>query len=176
MGIISGGQVIPGAVGRALPFAGTPSAGTDEVQFLQRGGTPSGGTFKLGFEGFTSGTIGYDAGTAAINAALAALPSIGGSANILVGGTALSEAGTTTVTFRAARGAQAVGLLTLADNSLTGGTAPTVTITEGTAGADATYRGAPKGALIVDTTNGELYQNTGTETDPTWGLVGEQGS
>lgn len=174
MGVISGGQIIPGAIGRALPFAGTPSAGTDEVQFLQRGGTPSGGTFRLGFEGFTSGTIAYDAGTAAINAALAAMPSIGGSANILVGGTALSEAGTTTVTFRGARGAQSVGLLTLAANSLTGGTAPTVTITEGTAGVTATYRGVPKGGLIVDTDSGTLYVNTGTETDPTWTVAGTQ--
>jgi hypothetical protein len=36
-------------------------------------------------------------------------------------------------------------------------------------GTSGTYAGiAPKGALLVDTTNGTLYQNTGTQASPTW--------
>lgn len=33
---------------------------------------------------------------------------------------------------------------------------------------------APKGALLVDTTNGYLYQNMGTQASPTWTKVGTQ--
>jgi len=31
---------------------------------------------------------------------------------------------------------------------------------------------APKGALCIDTTNADLYINTGTKADNTWTLVG----
>ncbi len=34
--------------------------------------------------------------------------------------------------------------------------------------------GARKGALLVDTTNAKLYINTGTDTSPTWTVVGTQ--
>ena len=38
-----------------------------------------------------------------------------------------------------------------------------------------TYRDeAPKGALLIDTTNGVLYINTGTKAQPTWTKVGTQ--
>jgi hypothetical protein len=33
---------------------------------------------------------------------------------------------------------------------------------------------AAKGALLVDTTNGKLYINTGTQAAPTWTVVGTQ--
>ncbi len=35
---------------------------------------------------------------------------------------------------------------------------------------------AAKGALLIDTSNGLLYQNTGTQETPTWTLVGDQTS
>lgn len=39
----------------------------------------------------------------------------------------------------------------------------------------ATYEGiAPKGALLIDTTNGKLYINTGTKAQQTWTVVGSQ--
>jgi hypothetical protein len=38
-----------------------------------------------------------------------------------------------------------------------------------------TYAGvAPKGALLTDTVNGVLYQNTGTQASPTWTKVGTE--
>lgn len=38
-----------------------------------------------------------------------------------------------------------------------------------------TYAGiAPKGALLLDTTNGILYINTNTQASPTWTKVGTQ--
>ena len=49
--------IIEGAVARVLTNAGVPSAGTDEVQTLTIGGTPTGDTFKLAFEGFITAAI-----------------------------------------------------------------------------------------------------------------------
>jgi hypothetical protein len=60
---------------------------------------------------------------------------------------------------------------TLADNNLL----PVVNAgapTDGTAGTAANYAG--KGCLLVDTTNGVLYINTGTKASPTWTKVGTQ--
>jgi hypothetical protein len=38
-----------------------------------------------------------------------------------------------------------------------------------------TYAGvAPKGALLTDTTNAILYQNTGTQASPVWSKVGAE--
>ena len=61
----------------------------------------------------------------------------------------------------------------MADNSLAG-TNPTLAIAETTPGVDATYRGAGKGQLVIDTTNAKLYMNTGTALAPTWTVVGTQ--
>ncbi len=44
-------------IGTIIPNAGAPSAGTSEVQTLTIGGTPTGGTFTIHFEGFTSSAI-----------------------------------------------------------------------------------------------------------------------
>lgn len=33
---------------------------------------------------------------------------------------------------------------------------------------------APKGSLLIDTTNGKLYINTNTQASPTWTVVGSQ--
>lgn len=38
--------------------------------------------------------------------------------------------------------------------------------TNGTSGTGAEWAG--KGSLCIDTTNGTLYQNTGTKASPTW--------
>src|SRR4030095_3687498 len=56
---------------------------------------------------------------------------------------------------------KAAPTLAVADNSLTG-TTPTLAVAETTAGVDVTGRGAPKGALLIDTNAGALFHNTGT--------------
>ncbi|MFZ9311580.1 MAG: hypothetical protein ACO24O_08780 [Arenimonas sp.] len=38
----------------------------------------------------------------------------------------------------------------------------------------ASAAGWSKGALVIDTTNGKLYINTGTSTSATWTVVGTQ--
>lgn len=157
--------------------AGVPGAGTSEVQTLTLGGTPTGGTFKLAFEGYTTAAIAWTAVDntliAAIDAALEALPSIGTGGVTVADGTLTDGIGTVTITFGGNLAKLAVPTITAANNSLTG-TNPTVAVVESTAGVTATHRGAALGALCVDTTNKKLYINTGTSLNPTWTVVGSQ--
>lgn len=79
--------------------------------------------------------------------------------------------GTLDITFSGSEVAKkAQNLITVHTNSLTG-TAPTLAIAEQTAGVDATFRNAAKGAVLVDTTNGNVYVNGGSAGAPTWQLV-----
>jgi hypothetical protein len=163
--------------GRMLSNAGAPSAGTNEVQTLTIGGTPTGGTFKLAFDGFATAAITWTATDATlianIDAALEALPNIGTGGVTTAAGTVSSCIGTITITFTGNNAKKAVNTITVADNSLTG-TNPTLAVAETTPGVDATGRGAGVGAVLTDTTNAILYINTGTALAPTWTKVGTQ--
>lgn len=157
--------------------AGVPSAGTSEVQTLTIGGTPDGGTFKLAFKGQITGAIAWSATDATlianIDAALGALSTIGGASNITTAaGTVSSGIGTITLTFAGSLAKLAVPLITVDTNSLTG-SSPTLAIAETTPGVTATHRGAPVGALLVDTATGVEYRNTGTVYAPTWTTVSD---
>lgn len=162
---------------RILPVAGAPGAGTDEVQTLTIGGTPTGGTFKLKFELQTTSAITWSATNATllanIQAALDALTSLGTNGCVATAGTLTAGIGTITLTFGSARTKQAVETMTVADNSLTG-SSPTLAIAETTPGVDASYRGWPAGQVVMDTTNKKLYVNTGTANAPTWTVAGAQ--
>jgi hypothetical protein len=164
-------NVMPGAGGTILMTSGAPVAGTDEVQTITIGGTPDGGTFTLTFEGHTTAPITWTATDAtliaSIDAALEALPNIGTGGVTTADTTMTSGIGAATVTFIGNRAKQAVGLMT-ATSSLTG-TDPTVVVTETTPGVTATFRGAPKGALLVRQDTGVLHANTGVAgLAPTW--------
>lgn len=164
--------VIEGGLG-IVTNPGAPGAGTAAVQTLTIGGTPTGGTFRLSHSGFVSAAITWTATDAtlvsAIDAALEALPSIGTGGVVAAIGTLTSGIGTVTLTF----GAKPTPLVAVHSNDLTG-TAPTVAVADTTPGVAETGVGAPKGALLTDTTNGKLYINTGTAADPTWTVVGTQ--
>lgn len=165
------------AGGRPALSAGAPVAGTDEVQTITFGGTPTGGTFKLAFQGQTTAAITWSATNATlianIDAALEALGNIGVGGVTTAVGTMTAGIGTATVTFTGAVGKMAVDTMTVANNSLTG-TSPTIAVAETTPGVDATARGAAKGAKLIDTTNAIDYINTGTPAAPTWTKVGTQ--
>lgn len=178
MPIISGGNIIEGSgFAGLLQSAGVPGAGTDCIQTITIGGTPTGGTFRLSYEGFWTAAITWTATDATlvsnIDAALALLPSVASASNVTTAaGTVTSGIGTITVTFVAALGKRVCPVMGVS-SALTG-TAPTLACAITTAGVGAFGRGNPKGALAIDTTNGKLYQNSGTDTAPTWGLVGSQ--
>ena len=171
--------IIDGAgLGAPLTNGGAPVNGTNEVQTLTIGGTPTGGTFKLAFEGFETEAIEWTDTDAELvadtQAALNALPTIGASGVVVAAGTLSSGIGTMTITFSGTNMAKlAQPLATVANNGLSG-TSPTLAITETTPGVTATHRNAPKGAQLLDTTNGLAYINTGTAGAPTWTKVGTQ--
>jgi hypothetical protein len=170
--------VIAGTTGRVRSFTGAVSAGTDEVQTLTIGGTPTGGTFTLSFQGAVTAPIAWSATNATlvgnIDAALGALRTVGGAANVTTAvGTMTAGIGTITITFVAALGKLAVPTIEVVSNDLTG-TAPTVAVAETTPGVTATLRGVAKGTLAMRSDTGVLYANTGTETAPTWTAVGAQ--
>jgi len=166
-----------GAAREGRTVAGAPVAGTDEVQTITIGGTPTGGTFRLAYKGQVTAPIAWSATNATlianINAALEALSTIGTGNVTTAVGTMTAGIGTATVTFVSALAKKAVPLIAVFSNDLTG-TAPTVAVAETTPGVSATHRGAPVGAVLVDTTNGKEYINTGTATVPTWTVTGSQ--
>lgn len=176
MPIITGGKVIEGVYSRPYVNAGAPTAGTNEVQTLTIGGTPTGGTFKLAFGSMVTAAITWSATNATLIANMnTALDAVFGTASIVAAvGTMTAGIGTATLTFSGNEYAKrAVPNMTVALNSLTG-TSPTLAIAETTPGVDASGLGAPKGGMLIDSTNGKLYVNTGTDTTPTWTVAGTQ--
>lgn len=164
-------------LGTPLTNAGVPAAGTNEVQTLTIGGTPTGGTFRLSASGFVTAAITWVAVNAtlvaAIDAALEALPVVGTGNVVTAAGTLTAGIGTVTLTFGGALAGVPAPLVAVADNSMTG-TTPTLAVARTTPGVAATGRGAPVGARLVDTTAGKLYINTGTAAAPVWTVVGSQ--
>lgn len=150
--------------------AGAPSDGTAEVQTLTIGGTPTAGTFTITFDGFTTGAITWSATDATlvsnIQTALNALPNLADGEVTVADATLTAGIGTATLTFGGNRADLAVNLM-VATSSLTG-TSPTAVITETTPGVTASGRGAATGRLLINTTAGTLFQNTGTPLNPTW--------
>lgn len=155
---------------------GAISTGTDEVQTLDIGGTPTGGTFVLRFESANTSAITWSSNNttllANIQAALDAHPSLGTNGCVASAGTVTAGIGTILLTFGAARAKQAVELMTVFANNMTG-TAPTAAITETTPGVAATGRGLGFGVTGYDDA-GVLRINTATGTIPTWTKVGVQ--
>ena len=166
--------------GKVGPFlsAGAPVDGTDCIQTITIGGTATGGTFKLTFNGFTTGAITWSATTGTlignVDAALGALPNVGSVSNVTTTDATLSSGnGTFTVTFVAALGKLVQPVMTVTNNLTSSGTA-TLACAITTPGVTATARGCSIGATLKDTTNGKLYINTGTAAAPTWTVVGAQ--
>src|SRR5262245_31821907 len=157
--------------------AGVPVAGTSEVQTLTIGGTPTGGTFKLAVQGLTTAAIPWSNVNApliaSIDSALEALGSVGTGNVATTAGTVTAGIGTILLTFGGGLAGKPIGAATVADNSLTG-TSPTVAVAVTTPGVAPTARGAARGGLLIDTTNGKLYINTGPQGAPVWVSVGSQ--
>jgi hypothetical protein len=175
MPVISGGVAQPGAL--ISTIAGTPAAGTSEVQTITIGGTPDGGTFRLTFDGHRTAAISWTATDndliAAVDAALEALANVGSGGVTVAAGTLSSGTGTILVTFDGTTTAlkrRNVPAMTV-ESSLTG-SSPTIAITTSTAGVDCGGRGLPSGGLLLDTTNGRLLVNDGSENDPVFAELG----
>jgi hypothetical protein len=158
---------IEGSIGPYIN-AGTPVDGTDEIQTITPSAVPASGTFRLVFDGFKTTLLAWNVSANAMQTALNLLSSLGtgGVAVALNGGT-----GVYTITFSGANVAKrAQNLITVEDNTVLDASedAVTLTVAEGTPGVEATCLGAAKGALLIDTTNGVLFINTGTAAAPVW--------
>lgn len=116
-------KVMPSGVALAkvgdllVPFA--PAA---EAQTITVTGAPTGGNFTLAVDGEVTAAIAYNADAAAVQAALEAL------SNIAPGDVTVSGTTTKTITFGGTYAGVDVPQITLANNGLTGGTTPNVTI------------------------------------------------
>jgi len=165
------GNPLPAFKGRVSEVAGVPQNGTNCVQTLTIGGTPTAGTFRLKFGSSTSGNITWSATNATllanINAALDAMPTAGGAGQIVAtAGSLTAGVGTILLTFSGANvSAKLQAAMTVDDNSVAGGT---VAVAITTAGVTADGRDLPKGAKLIDSTNGREYQNTGVAGAPVW--------
>lgn len=92
------------------------SPGGDEVQTVSLTGGPTGGTWSLTFNGYTTGNFAYNASAATVQSGLVALTSIGSSHATVSG----SNGGPYTVTFTGTLANAPQSLLTYTNN-LTGG-------------------------------------------------------
>jgi hypothetical protein len=161
---------------RIFQFAGTPSAGTSEVQTITLNAFGA-CTVQVYFRGsfFIITFTGAEANGAidtAVQAKMDALRTVG------TGNSVVSTSGTTNrviqVTFQGILAKKDLPQFTA---TVTTGT-PTVALATTTPGVTATGL-SPDDDLqandvVVDTTNKKMYMNTGTSTVPVWTVVGAQ--
>jgi hypothetical protein len=168
-------------LGAPIQSAGAPVSGTDPICTLTLANC-TGGTFKLKVTSEdavseVTGNISWSATNntliSNVDAALEALTMATGSADFTTADATLSSGlGTLTITM-VALFAKTVSTIEVYSDSTTG-TGHSVTAEMTTPGVRGSFRGASKGALVSDTTNGVLYINTGTADKPVWTKVGTQ--
>lgn len=174
MAVIERSNVIDGVM-PVFERAGVPVAGTNEVQTVTIGGTPTGGTFKIALGAMITASITWSSTNATLLGNInTALDAVFGTASIVATDSTLTAGiGNFLLTFSGNEYAKSVQPLVTLTNSLTG-TAPTLARAETTPGVDAAPYRVPAAGLVSDTTNKKLYINTGTVYAPTWTVVGAQ--
>lgn len=159
--------VLVSATGAVSVVAGAPDtlgAPTYEVDTVATTGTPTGGTFQLGFNyngfWFVTGNIAYNAAASAV--ATAVLAATGGPNNVALSsfapGAALTGSGgaltTAPVTLTAGGGLEGpITNVQVVANALTGGTTPGVTFTRVTQGAGGQSQTPGGSALVLAAVN-----------------------
>ncbi|MGZ3196538.1 MAG: hypothetical protein ACXU60_05505 [Croceibacterium sp.] len=116
---------------RVVPVLAVAPLASD-VQTLSVSGAPTGGTFTLTFAGQTTAAIAFNATAAALQAALAALTGVG-AGNVACSGGPLPTANVIII-FSGKLAFAAQPAITVANNSLTGGTTPAPAIAHTTTG------------------------------------------
>jgi len=146
------------------------SAGTSEVQTINHYGSPTGGTWTVTFNGFTTADLAYNISTADLQTALRLLPSIG-STGVTVGGSVTAWA----VTFAGTLANTAVPLMTANAAGLTGVTisGAVATTTPGVAGTNCIQYLTQNNAGVID----EVFalSRTGTVSGGTFKLSWDTG-
>ena len=106
----------------------TGSAATNEKQKITLPGPPTGGTFTLSFEGYTTAGIAYNASAATVETAFEGLTSVGAGNGTVTG----DAGGPWTIEFTGSLAGTDVSLVTGSGSSLTGGA--DIEVTETTTG------------------------------------------
>ena len=154
---------------RIVEMAGAPTDGVSEVQtHVFDTDPPTGGTFTISFDGQTTAAIDFDATAAEIETALEALSNIG-AGNVVCAGGPMPDT-LVSITFSGELQGLAVAEITTTLTGLTGGT-PVSIIATTVAGVQGSFRGCDPGTMFIDTTNGDLYYNSGTRGLPVWSLL-----
>jgi hypothetical protein len=135
----------------------TNGSGSADVQTLSITGTPTGGTFVLGFKGAITAPIAFNASAATVQTALQALATIG-SGNVTCSGGALP--GTPVVcTFAGTLATGLQPLIVAGEGGFTGGSSPTATVTH-------TTLGTPQDTIIVTAAIPILWDISSIEACP----------
>lgn len=157
---ITGAQTKDGAGWGVGPYDVVNAVGTNEVQTATITGTPTGGNFKLTFEGDETANILFSATAATVATALQALDSIGPDGVAVTGG---PGPGTPyVITFVGPLAGQNVSLIT-ATNTFTGGTTPDIAVVETTPGAT----GGPSPLVTAIDSKDHLHLQLTTIAPPT---------
>jgi len=118
-------QAVPTSIADIIRLSGSP---TNEQQTLTITGTPTGGTFKLSFRGVATANIAYNASAANVVSALEAISTVGTGNVTATGGPLPGTA--VVITFAGQLAGQNVPMIAVNTSALTGGTTPTITVTE----------------------------------------------
>lgn len=171
LGVAEGLQYDPEVCGLAvgsiqLCYGPAVNPGVNEVQTVTITGGPTGGTFRLTWNGQQTAVIAYNANAATVQAALEALSNIG-VGNVVVGG-GPGPATPYTVTFVGQFASENVAQMT-ATHTFTGGTTPAIAVTTTTPGAPPTDKivgGLGTGQHIVPNFGGYIGVECFLHGDP----------
>lgn len=167
---------MPFGLAGALSKAGAPTSGVAQVETATIVGTISGdgnATFTMTAAGMTGSPLAVsvpvlNGDTPTVVATKAAVV-LNANTNVSAMFTATSNAATLILT--AKKSAANDATLNIAfTNGTCAGLTPNATSADTTAGVKGDYRGADSGATLVDTTNTNIYRNTGSAYVPTWTL------
>lgn len=163
--------------GGPLTKAGAPTSGVAQVETAQIVGTitlAGNATFTITSAIVTGSPLAVSVAVALndTNDIVAGKAAVALNANAAVsaGFTATANAADLILTAKKAAANDATLNIAYTNGTCTGLT-PDASSNDTTAGVKADYRGVPKGTVLADTTNGNLYENQGTANVPTWTLL-----
>lgn len=163
--------------GGPLTKAGAPTSGVAQVETAVIVGTITGdgnATFTITSALVTGSPLAVSVAVLVDDtpAVVAGKAAVALNANAAIGAHFVATADAENLILTAKKAAANDGTLNIAyDNDTCTGLTPDATSNNTTAGVKADYRGAPVGTVLTDTTNGNLYQNQGSENIPTWTLL-----
>ncbi len=165
--VVPGGGNVSGPARTLYACQGAPVTAVNDVQTITVDSCTHSTLTLSGLPGGISHTFVQDVSTAAMATVLNAI--LGASSVGVTGTYSAGSGGTYIITASGGNFAGKPLALLAVSATFVGGSSPAVAIVHTTPGISATFGAlAPKGSLLIDETNGTLYQNTGTLLVPVW--------